>query len=78
MFAGRYEVLSYKGGRIRKPLKVPERRKPEDWPECPDPGQAWRTGKYFCIPMTVGHIINNDLGQVNPLTDHLTKSGCCS
>lgn len=35
------------------------------WKGGAEKGQAWRDGNWFCIPMTVCHLINNALGQVN-------------
>lgn len=62
---GSFRVLSYKESRVRWPRMPLADKDMPAWPESPDAGQAWRSGQFFCIPMTIGHVIDNELGQVN-------------
>ena len=35
-----------------------------EWHQRDNVGQAWRSFKWFCIPMTICHTIDNKLKQV--------------
>lgn len=64
--------VCFKHGRLRHqhPHRVPQalhldNDEMPEWKGGAEKGQAWRDGKWFCIPMTVCHGINNALGKVD-------------
>lgn len=58
-----YQVLTVPRG-TEGPPREPSYEAMPGWPENEEVGQAWRSGEWFSIAMTVCYSINNELGQV--------------
>ena len=67
-----FEVLSYPPGRSQRALRSADNSlhlsldNMPAWPASKDVGQAWRSGEWLCIPMTLCYTIDNELRQVLP------------
>ena len=67
-----FEVLSYPPSRSQRALRSAASAvhlSADDmpaWPASKEVGQAWRSGEWLCIPMTLCYTIDNDLRQVAP------------
>ena len=67
-----FEVLSYPPGRSQRALRSAASAlhlSADDmpaWPASKEVGQAWRSGEWLCIPMTLCYTIDNELRQVQP------------
>ena len=60
-----FQLLSFadKPGRRRVAARAQEEDRPP-WPDAEEPGQAWHSGGWFSVPLTLCYSIDNSSGQV--------------